>query len=242
MAINGLIVWSHVLFIRSVFISHTWAIECFKVTEKIDNRTLYHPTVISLLHVSRRWSVLPSPTATHEQLRCSHACAQLLFRGYTSNWGKQKPFQGGPRIWEVVGRTTASHSPTTLSITTPSPPSQTSLHLTLTARDTFFLTKGCCRLIFKPFFPLLLISFSQFTFPSASCSIFLLWLHWLPTIFKVVNIDHRWRSIFFFEEKKTFGKVFLLSDWRETCILRMYIVKIQSFWIHATSWLIRGKS
>ena len=28
-----------------------------------------------------------------------------------------------------------------------------SLHLTLTARDTFFLTKWCCRLIFKPSFP-----------------------------------------------------------------------------------------
>ena len=53
---------------------------------------------------------------------------------------------GGPRVWEVVGKTTASHSPPTLSITTPSPPSQTyltvpPLHLTPTSRDTFFLTK-----------------------------------------------------------------------------------------------------
>ena len=66
-------------------------------------------------------------------------------------------------------RTAASHSHPTLSITTPSPPSQTyftdpPLHLTLTARDTFFLTKYCCQLICKPSFPLLLISFTLFTF------------------------------------------------------------------------------
>ena len=52
----------------------------------------------------------------------------------------------------------------------PTPP----LHLTLTARETFFLTKRCCRLIFKPSFLLLLISFTLFTFPSASCWTFLL--------------------------------------------------------------------
>ena len=57
-------------------------------------------------------------------------------------------------------RTAASHSPLTLNITTPSLLSQTyltdpPLHLTLSTRDIFFLTK-CCRLIFKPFFLLLL--------------------------------------------------------------------------------------
>ena len=82
-------------------------------------------------------------------------------------------------LW--ICRTTASHSPHTLSITTPSAPSQTyftdhPLHLTLrlTARETFFLTKYCCRLIFKPSFLLLLISFTLFTFSSASCWTFLL--------------------------------------------------------------------
>ena len=56
-----------------------------------------------------------------------------------------KSIPGGPRIWEVFGKTTASHSLPTLSITTPSPPSQTYLtdppfHLTLKTRDNFFLT------------------------------------------------------------------------------------------------------
>ena len=49
-----------------------------------------------------------------------------------------------------------------------------------------------CRLIFKPYFPLLLISFTLFTFPSASYWTFkgeLLNRH--PAIFKVVNIDHQ---------------------------------------------------
>ena len=73
--------------------------------------------------------------------------------------------------------TKTSHSPSTLSITTPSPLSQTyltdpTLYLTLTARDTFFLTKCCCRLIFKPSFILLLISFTLLTFPSTSCWVF----------------------------------------------------------------------
>ena len=90
------------------------------------------------------------------------------------------------QIWSVITlfrlawhQTKASHSPPTLSITTPSPPSQIyitdpPLHLTLTSHDTFFLTKCCCRLIFKPSYPLLLISYTLFTFPSASCWTFLL--------------------------------------------------------------------
>ena len=58
---------------------------------------------------------------------------------------KMKPDPVGPRIWEVVGLQ-ASHSPPTPSITTPSPLSQTyliyppPLHLTLSTRDTFFLS------------------------------------------------------------------------------------------------------
>ena len=63
---------------------------------------------------------------------------------------------------------------------------RTNIHtykLTLTARDTFYLTKCCCRLIFEPSFPLLLISLTLFTFPSASCWTFLLQLHRLPCHF-----------------------------------------------------------
>ena len=50
---------------------------------------------------------------------------------------------------------TVSHSPPTLSITTPSPPSQTfltdpPLHHTLTTRDTFFLILCVSTVIFKP--------------------------------------------------------------------------------------------
>ena len=111
------------------------------------------------------------------------------------NVGSQKLMHRKPRPGrsQVLGscRTTTSQTPPTLSITTPSPPFQTylpppPLHLTLTVRETLFLTKSCCRLIFKPSFLLLLISFTLFTFPSASCWTFLLKLHWLPATFNVV--------------------------------------------------------
>ena len=96
-------------------------------------------------------------------------------------------------MWERI-KTTASHSPPTLSITTFSSPSQTyltdpPLHLTLTTRDAFFLTWCLLSVIFKPSFLLLLISFTLFTYPSASCWSFLLYLHWLPAI-SCCDIDH----------------------------------------------------
>ena len=90
-------------------------------------------------------------------------------------------------------RKTTSHYPPTLSITTPSPPSQTyipppPLHLTLMGRETFFLTKSCCRLIFKPSFLLLLISYTLFTFPSASCWTFICNFTGFLAIFNVVTL------------------------------------------------------
>ena len=77
-----------------------------------------------------------------------------------------KPFPRGSRIWAVAGPQ-ASHSPFTLSITTPSPLSQPylidlPLHLTLSTRA--FLTKCYCRLsLNRPFlfsyFPILCLHF-----------------------------------------------------------------------------------
>ena len=102
---------------------------------------------------------------------------------------------GAPRIWEVVGKTTASHSPPTLYITTPSPPSQTCLtdpplHLILLTRETFFLTKCCCWLILKPSFPLLLISFTLFPSATHPAGLSFCKFTGFLAIFKVVNIDH----------------------------------------------------
>ena len=47
------------------------------------------------------------------------------------------------------------------------------LHLTLMTRNIFFLTWFLLSVIFKPSYSLLLISFTLFTFPSASCWTFL---------------------------------------------------------------------
>ena len=116
------------------------------------------------------------PMVRHKCSVLSLPLAYISYHGYKAAQAEARPGRSSDlrSCW-----TAASHFPPTLSITTPSPLSQTyltdaPLHLTLTSRDTFFLTKSCCRIIFKPSFPLLLISFTLFTFPSASCWTFLL--------------------------------------------------------------------
>ena len=100
-----------------------------------------------------------------------HVIGKMSLIGISHNCaGSQDP--GGPRIWEDNSFSFPSHPLHNYSV--PNLPPTPPLHLTLTTRETFFITKCCCRLIFKPSFLLLLISFTLFTLPIASCLTFFL--------------------------------------------------------------------
>ena len=112
-------------------------------------------------------------------LSANHSAATSDVRTRSANHRrlKLKPIPGGPRIWEDVGQQLLipSHSlnnysfPSVLNLPhkpSPSPHTCYSWH--------FLPHIMLLSVIFKPSFSLLLISFTLFSFPSASCSILLL--------------------------------------------------------------------